>query len=144
MKVNLPTEEEFCVRDCVIANTECKLVFPIKHDIKWNDNNKIFRSSIWTKDGELVSASWKKFTNLPFVFAAWVSIEKLPVSFINEFNSALKYGVNNIQQAVNDDFKSTSLSKKDAFNYLTKRINYNLTADKRKGLQLFLEFIKRL
>ena len=84
---------------------------------------------------------WKKFTNLPFVFAAWVSIEKLPVSFINEFNSALKYGVNNIQQAVNDDFKSTSLSKKEAFNYLTKRINYNLTADKRKGLQLFLEFI---
>jgi chorismate dehydratase len=73
-----------------------------------------------------------------------VSIEKLPVSFINEFNSALKYGVNNIQQAVNDDFKSTSLSKKDTFNYLTKRINYNLTADKRKGLQLFLEFIKRL
>jgi len=91
-----------------------------------------------------LAEEWKKFTNLPFVFAAWVSIEKLPVSFINEFNSALKYGVNNIQQAVNDDFKSTSLSKKDAFNYLSKRINYNLTADKRKGLQLFLEFIKRL
>jgi hypothetical protein len=64
MKASLPTGEEFCVRDCVIANTECKLVFPIKHDIKWNDENKVFRSSIWTKDGELVSASWKKFTNL--------------------------------------------------------------------------------
>jgi hypothetical protein len=64
MKVSLPIEEEFCVKDCVIANTECKLVFPIKHDIRWNDQNKIFRSSIWTKDGELVSASWKKFTNL--------------------------------------------------------------------------------
>jgi hypothetical protein len=64
MKVSLPTGEEFCVRDCVIANAECKLVFPIKHDIKWNDENKVFRSSIWTKDGELVSASWKKFTNL--------------------------------------------------------------------------------
>lgn len=64
MKVGLPTGEEFCVRDCVIANTECKLVFPIKHDIKWSDKNKIFRSSIWTNDGILVSASWKKFTNL--------------------------------------------------------------------------------
>jgi hypothetical protein len=64
MKVNLPTGEEFCVRDCVIANTDCKLVFPIKHDIKWSDENKIFRSSIWTKNGELVSASWKKFMNL--------------------------------------------------------------------------------
>jgi len=64
MKVNFPIGEEFCIRDCVIANTDCKLIFPIKHDIKWNDENKIFRSSIWTKDGELVSASWKKFTNL--------------------------------------------------------------------------------
>ena len=64
MKVTLPRGEEFCVKDCVIANTDCKLVFPIKHDIKWDDENKVFRSSIWTKDGELVSASWKKFTNL--------------------------------------------------------------------------------
>jgi hypothetical protein len=65
MKVfNFPSSEEFCIRDCVIGNTECVLIFPIKHDIKWNDENKIFRSSIWTKDRELVSASWKKFTNL--------------------------------------------------------------------------------
>jgi hypothetical protein len=61
---DFPSSEEFCIRYCVIANTDCKLIFPIKHDIKWNDENKIFRSSIWTKDGELVSASWKKFTNL--------------------------------------------------------------------------------
>ena len=65
MKVkNFPSAEEFSIRDCIIANTDCNLIFPIKHDIKWNDENKIFRSSIWTKDGELVSASWKKFTNL--------------------------------------------------------------------------------
>jgi hypothetical protein len=61
---NFPSLEEFCIRGCVIGNTECVLIFPIKHDIKWNDENKIFRSSIWTKDGDLVSASWKKFTNL--------------------------------------------------------------------------------
>jgi hypothetical protein len=65
MKVkNFPSAEEFSIRDCIIANTDCNLIFPIKHDIKWNDENKIFRSSIWSKDGELVSASWKKFTNL--------------------------------------------------------------------------------
>jgi len=64
MKVSLPTKEEFCVRDCVIANTACKLVFPFKIDVKWNEQNKIFRSSIWTNDGELVSGSFKKFTNL--------------------------------------------------------------------------------
>lgn len=61
---DFPSSEEFCIKDCIVANTDCKLIFPIKHDINWNDDNKIFRSSIWTKDGELVSASWKKFTNL--------------------------------------------------------------------------------
>jgi len=61
---DFPSTEEFSIRDCIIAKTDCKLIFPIKHDIKWNDDNKIFRSSIWTKGGELVSASWKKFTNL--------------------------------------------------------------------------------
>jgi len=59
-----PSTEEFCVRDCLIANTKCKLVFPNKLEIDWNDENKIFRSSIWTEDGYLVSASFKKFTNL--------------------------------------------------------------------------------
>lgn len=65
MKIKkFPSLDEFCIRDCIVANTNCKLIFPINQDIKWNDENKIFRSSIWTKDGELVSASWKKFTNL--------------------------------------------------------------------------------
>jgi hypothetical protein len=61
---NFPSSQEFCVRDCVIANNPCKLVFPHQIGIKWVEENKVFRSSIWTKDGELVSASWKKFTNL--------------------------------------------------------------------------------
>ena len=65
MKVNeFPSSEDFCLKDCVIADIPCKLVFPIQLAVKWNDDNKIFRSSIWTEDGELVSASWKKFTNL--------------------------------------------------------------------------------
>ena len=65
MKISeFPSTEEFCVRECLIANTKCKLVFPNKMEIDWNDDNKIFRSSIWTEDGHLVSASFKKFTNL--------------------------------------------------------------------------------
>jgi len=64
MKVSFPCSEEFCIRDCIIANTDCKLIFPVKLDVKWSEENKIFRSSIWTNDGELVSASFKKFTNL--------------------------------------------------------------------------------
>ena len=62
--INCPSTEELCVRECVIANTSCNLVFPHQIGVKWTEENKVFRSSIWTKEGELVSASWKKFTNL--------------------------------------------------------------------------------
>src|SRR5690606_31297707 len=32
-----------------------------------------------------LAQAWQKFTSLPFVFAAWVSTEKLPDDFIQEF-----------------------------------------------------------
>ena len=87
---------------------------------------------------------WKKFTGLPFVFAAWVSTEKLPEDFIKEFNSVLKHGVTNISKAVDDDYAVKNLSKEKTLEYLSERINYNLDADKRKALDLFLEYIKKL
>jgi len=58
-----PPQEEFCVRDCKIAGKDCVLIFPHQIGVKWNNQNKIFRSSIWTVEGELVSAGYKKFTN---------------------------------------------------------------------------------
>jgi hypothetical protein len=65
MKINsFPSTDEFCVRDCIIADTPCKLVFPHQIGVKWTNANKCFRSSIWTNDGDLVSASFRKFTNL--------------------------------------------------------------------------------
>ncbi len=87
---------------------------------------------------------WKKFTGLPFVFAAWVSTEKLPADFIAEFNSVLKHGVSNILKAVDDDYAVKNLSKEKTIEYLSERINYNLDADKRKALELFLDYIKQL
>lgn len=65
MKISeFPSEEEFCLRDCIIAGVSCKLVFPHHIGVTWSDQNKIFRSSIWSDEGQLISASWKKFTNL--------------------------------------------------------------------------------
>ena len=36
---------------------------------------------------------WKKFTGLPFVFACWVSVRKLPEVFTTLFNKALSEGL---------------------------------------------------
>lgn len=87
---------------------------------------------------------WKKFTGLPFVFAAWVSTEKLSPDFIKEFNAVLKYGVDNVLKAVDDDYNVKDLSKEKTIEYLKERIDYNLNADKRKALDLFLDYIKQL
>jgi hypothetical protein len=65
MKINLDTidRESFMIHPHTIAGVECYLVQPIHIGAKWNKHNLIFRSSVWTKDGEPVSLSYKKFFN---------------------------------------------------------------------------------
>jgi hypothetical protein len=67
MQINpdkFPSSEEFCLRDCQIGGEDCILIFPHQIGVKWTDQNKIFRSSIWTVDGRLVSGGFRKFTNV--------------------------------------------------------------------------------
>jgi hypothetical protein len=65
MSITLPSSEEFNIKDCIIAGDECVLVTPKGMSVNWNEDNKYFRSSIWRKsDMHLISAGFKKFTNL--------------------------------------------------------------------------------
>ncbi len=91
-----------------------------------------------------LASEWKKFTGLPFVFAAWVSREKLPTTFITEFNAVLTEGVQHIEQAVQEHGPVKNLSAPKTIEYLTQRIDYNLDEAKRKALELFLEYINQL
>lgn len=91
-----------------------------------------------------LAAEWKKFTGLPFVFAAWLSTEKLPSEFVNDFNRVLKFGIQHTEQAVNEMHDPSKLSGALTLEYLTKRINYDLDKDKLKALELFLSYIKLL
>jgi hypothetical protein len=64
MNISLPDQEQFKFKDCVIAGDECVLITPKEIGIKWNEQNKYFRSSIWRKsDNKLISAGFRKFTN---------------------------------------------------------------------------------
>jgi len=91
-----------------------------------------------------LAEEWKKFTGLPFVFAAWVSTEKLSDDFIKEFNSVLKYGVEHILAGVTEDYDDKILSNIQVVEYLTKKIDYKLDDEKRKALALFLDYIRLL
>lgn len=87
---------------------------------------------------------WQEFTGLPFVFAAWVSTEKIDPVFIEEFNAVLRNGVSHITQAVNEDYQTKLFSKEQTLHYLTERIDYNLDTKKKEALNLFLHYISLL
>jgi hypothetical protein len=61
----LPDPEFFNFKDCTIAGDECVLITPKMMGVKWTEENKYFRSSIWRKsDNLLISAGYRKFVNL--------------------------------------------------------------------------------
>jgi len=87
-----------------------------------------------------LSAIWKEMTNLPFVFAAWVSNNELPQDFINAFNKALKKGLSNIDKALALEVGSYP-NCENPEDYLNNKISYNLDKEKQKGMELFLRKI---
>lgn len=91
-----------------------------------------------------LAGEWKKFTGLPFVFAAWISTEKLDEEFIKQFDSVLKYGIDHTHEAIEAAWPLSDLSKEQTVEYLTKRIDYNLDQEKLKALDLFIQYIRQL
>lgn len=84
-----------------------------------------------------LGGEWKKFTGLPFVFAAWISNKKLDQSFIETFNKANRTGLKQIDKVVTENpYPLFDLKK-----YYTSYINYYLNKEARKGLQLFLSYL---
>lgn len=86
---------------------------------------------------------WKKFTGLPFVFAAWVCNSNINNQFVIDFNNALKYGLLNIDSAI-EASNEKHPARFDPSDYLKNKIDYNLDEDKRKAIELFLSYIKQL
>ncbi len=85
-----------------------------------------------------LAAAWKKMTNLPFVFAAWIANKPIDAAFMNEFNQANAYGVAVIDEVVAEN----PYPHFDLKSYYTKNISYELTADKKEGLNLFLKLMQ--
>jgi chorismate dehydratase len=84
---------------------------------------------------------WMKFTGLPFVYAAWVANKEIPESFVRDFNTALKAGLDARPEVisnlpVNPDF--------DLEDYLMHKLDFGLTVKKREALKLFLSYIEQL
>ena len=88
-----------------------------------------------------LAEEWMKFTGLPFVFAAWVSNKKLPDDFIKELNEAFRYGIDHIDNVLEN------LPRYDGFDlsqYLHSDLDFVLNDKKKEALGLFLQYIKEL
>ena len=85
-----------------------------------------------------LASEWRYITGLPFVFAAWISIKPLPLSFIQQFNEANAIGLNHIDEIVEAlQFELFDLKK-----YYRLHLSYVLDERKKKGMELFLKCIK--
>lgn len=88
-----------------------------------------------------LSGEWKKFTGLPFVFAAWIANKTIPHEFVEEFNASLKFGLEHRKELLKE------IPKRDDFDlddYLMHRLDFQLTEGKKEALHLFLDYIKAL
>ena len=86
-----------------------------------------------------LATEWKKFTGLPFVFACWVAGKPIDEGFVRRFNDAMKPVLTDME-AITAYYKDIAPAGVDLRDYWTNYISYPLTADKRKGLDLFLQY----
>lgn len=65
MKIDLQSIDttQFMIHQHILNGQVFHLVQPQFIGAKWTQDNKVFRSSLWSNDGELVSAGFPKFTN---------------------------------------------------------------------------------
>ena len=88
-----------------------------------------------------LAAEWKNFTGLPFAFAVWASNKKINPKFILEFNSALKFGIDNRELILS---KLPQYNGFDLQDYLLNRLDFNLDNLKREAIGKFLQLVKEL
>ncbi len=84
---------------------------------------------------------WMKFTGLPFVYAAWVANKEIPSAFIADFNAALKFGLAQRKELLKI---LPAIPDFDLEDYLLNKLDFELTTEKRKAIDLFLNYIEKL
>jgi chorismate dehydratase len=90
-----------------------------------------------------LAGEWKKFTRLPFVFACWVSNKELDRNFVKRFNQALRSGLINSEEVI-EQYKKENHSKLDVQDYLQNKVSYSFDESKKFSLQLFLSYMHEL
>jgi chorismate dehydratase len=84
-----------------------------------------------------LAEEWNMQTGLPFVFACWAANRDLDQAFIEDFNLALKSGVDNIDKVAKAYAKNSVIGEDGLKDYIFDN-------EKKKGMNLFLELLSNL
>ena len=84
-----------------------------------------------------LAGAWMQHTALPFVFATWISNKPIPSEFMEAFDKANEYGLVHLEEVIAGIPSAEKIY--DLHKYYTENISYSFTAEKKKGLKLFLE-----
>jgi len=90
-----------------------------------------------------LAVEWRKFSGLPFVFAAWVANKPIDKGFISRFNQAME-NISGKMDAIVEHYRDKAPAGVDLRDYWTNNISYPLTEDKREGMNLFLRLTKEI
>jgi chorismate dehydratase len=90
-----------------------------------------------------LSAEWKKFTGLPFVFAVWVARKNIESGFLKEFASSLEFGITHIHETIRE-YHEQIPGGIDIYDYLTRFIHFRLEEGYKKGMEKFLEYVQKI
>lgn len=84
-----------------------------------------------------LSAAWKSYTGLDFIFAAWVTNRQLSADFIKRFNAANAAGLQHLDEVI----AANPFPYYDLHTYYTDNIKFYLDDQKKQGLRKFLDML---
>ena len=131
----------FNKRECLFCGQKALLVYPQHIGVKWNQRNKIFRSSIWDKKGNLLSGGFFKFVNvgenpehfpLPTTLKNSNIVTKIDGSLVicdyvsNQFNFRTRGTINALTLENYNDFVYCFKKYPKVEKWLKKNNNYSL------------------
>jgi chorismate dehydratase len=87
-----------------------------------------------------LAEEWRKFTGMPAVFACWAANKELPGAFMDDFNKALKFGVENMNKAA-EMSQNGIISNQRLKQYLSGNIDYDLNNSKKEAIKKYLELL---
>ncbi|NEU07067.1 menaquinone biosynthesis protein [Flavihumibacter sp. R14] len=87
-----------------------------------------------------LAKEWHNFTSLPFAFAVWAANKPLSTEFIQEFNKALKFGLENRLEVIKDK----AINGFDYKDYLQNKLDFNLDEKKRQAIEMFHNYVLAL